>query len=164
MQGSILYIVIQAPAAVGVLAEILRIDVSPNDGTLQYAFCAQTGYHAFLGQLEGSFRLRHVLDDVVEGLDGIHHLVVLRGNISAEGIVIFRIAGFVQSCPSRVSQSAALAHFLEDDGIHASAKVFVVELTSQLNSGIILLAPIGHLSHIDLLGIIRCQIYLGIVG
>ena len=41
LQGSILHIVIQASATVGVLAEILRIDVSPNDGTLLQNACNQ---------------------------------------------------------------------------------------------------------------------------
>ena len=149
-------------ATVGVLSQVLGIDVGPDNVVFQDAVGTQAGNHAFFCQLECGFGLRHFVDDVVECLDGIHHLVVLRGNVAAEDVVVLQVAGLVQSGPGRVGKSAAFAHFLEHDGVHASTKVFVIELAVRFNGRVKLFATVGYLRHVNLLGFVRSQEYLGL--
>ena len=54
---------------------------------------------AGLGDLEGSLRLRHVVDDVIEGLDCLLELLVLRSDESIEGVAVFLERRRVHECP-----------------------------------------------------------------
>ena len=65
-------------------------------------------------------------------------------------------------CHGIIGQSASLAHLLEDDAVHAAAKVFVEEFDGGVLVKIGLPAFVDKHAHIDVLGIIRCDDDLGL--
>ena len=94
--------------------------------------------------------LRDILDDQVEGFDGLAQLVVLRVDGGIEGVGVARILRIGQAGAGAVGQGAGFAHLLEDDGIHPAAEVLV----EQRDGGVILhgelFAPAGVLHIIEL--------------
>ena len=62
------------------------MQVGPEHIALHRALGAQASQDGVFGDLEGSFALRHVVDDLHEGVDSLRHLVVLRGHEGLEGV------------------------------------------------------------------------------
>ena len=135
-------------------SEVACVDVGPCDVVLDGALCAQAAVDALLGEVEGGLAAGHVVDDVVEGMDGVEHLVVLRGDEGHVGVGLADARGPGHGGGGGVGEGAALAHLLEYDGVHASAEVFVVEGAHGLDGGIERLAAVAVLAHVELLGVV----------
>ena len=99
--------------------------------------------------------MRHIVDNVVESVDGIHQLIVLCGDISHIGVRAIPFRGFEQCRPGRVGKRTGLTHFLEHYRIHRAAEIFVVNLGGRMDCGIEILAFVGEHRHVKLFRIIR---------
>ena len=110
-----------------------------------------------LCQLECRLRLGHFVYDLLEGLHGLLHLVVLRGDEGIECIGIGALESRRHICVGRVCQTACLAHLLEDDRVHAAAEVCVVELLGRIHRYVELLAAVRVLQIVYLLGVVLCH-------
>ena len=114
---------------VGIVVESLQlgIEVSVEHIVLSGTHTLQALDEALLSQVECSLVLWQVVDDLVEHVDAVHHLVALRDDMSEEVfcVVLTTRAYIIRTCV--VSQTSCLAKFLEDDGVHASAKVLIEE-------------------------------------
>lgn len=105
-------------------AQIFVGDVFPEHFVLDRTRGSQIGQYGFFGQFEGCFRFGHVVDDLIECVDGLGHFVVLRGDDRCEKIIVVQVARIDPLREGHVSQAAGFAHLLEDDGSHAAAVVF----------------------------------------
>ncbi len=72
-----------------VVAKILSVYIAPSDIILDDAVGAKACVKAFLCKVEGALAFRHIVDDLVEGSDGITHFVVLGGD--HRGVVVRKI-------------------------------------------------------------------------
>ena len=117
-----------------------------------------------LGDREGGLRLGHVVDDAVESLDGLAHLVVLRGDEGVEHVGALQVAGLREHGVGRVGQAAGFAHLLEADRVHAAAEVLVVEVDLGVGLYVEQFAAVGVLQVVELLGVVLRQDHLGPVG
>lgn len=108
-------------------------DVFPEHFVLDRTRGSQIGQYGFFGQFEGCFRFGHVVDDLIECVDGLGHFVVLRGDDRCEKIIVVQVARIDPLREGHVSQAAGFAHLLEDDGSHAAAVVFVVQFQSGID-------------------------------
>ena len=113
---------------------------------------------------ERLFRFGHVVDDLVECLDGLLHFVVLRGDEGHVVIVALGVGRDGEVGPCRVSQAAGFAHLLEDDGVHASAEILVVEGDLRVGCKVEFLAAVRILHVVELLGVVLGKHDLVFIG
>ena len=66
--------------------------------------------------------------------------------------------------PCRVSQAAGFAHLLEDDGVHASAEILVVEGDLRVGCKVEFLAAVRILHVVELLGVVLGKHDLVFIG
>ena len=132
-EGQALHLFEDVLVAVVVNAHVLGIEVSQKDAALDGAFGAHTADDGIFGNLEGSFAFRHVVDDVGKGFNGLLHLLVLRSDEGIEGIRLIVVGRHCKPCAGRISQAAGFAHLLEDDAVHATTEVLVVQGTGRFD-------------------------------
>ena len=164
LQGSCLEEVIVSLVTVHGHTHVLSVHILPQHRALVDALCAEAVDGTILGQVEGRFGLRHVVDDFVERTDGIHHLVSLGRNTASvhERILAVRREG--ETSTRSISQTTAFTHFLEDDGTHVSVEVFVVESQLRFNRYIVSVVAVRELRDVSLLSYVRSHKDAGLVG
>ncbi len=120
--------------------------------------CCELLRKALFGNLESALALRYCIEDLVEGANAVHELVVLRddGGEARLGVSL-AVRDTVVVGAGAVGEAAALAQFLEDDAVHAAAEVLVVECCH----GRLFYLPRHQVvvegNHIDVLGIVGCD-------
>ncbi len=109
-----------------VYTQILCIKVRPDHSITRGALGTKTCHQSFLGNIKGCLRLRHILNDTLEGAHAVIQLIHLSGSH------IIGIVGFVgkirssKETATTVSQASTLANLLEYDAVHAATKVFII--------------------------------------
>ena len=93
-------------------AQIFVGDLFPEHFVLDRTRGPQIGQYGFFGQFEGCFRFGHVVDDLIECVDGLGHFVVLRGDDRCEKIIVVQVARIDPLREGHVSQAAGFAHLL----------------------------------------------------
>ena len=107
-----------------------------------------------LCNLEGSLTGGQLVEDMMEMVDTIRHLIILSDDM---GHITFLATLLVRTsipCRGIISQSTGLTHLLEDDAVHASAEILIEDCHRRglIDIPIALLVVIHP--HIDVLGIV----------
>ena len=124
----------------------------------------QTFGEGFFGDAEGLLALGHVVEDLEEVTNSVHHLVVLGDDVGEEELGLVLIAGLDVGGVGVVSQTAGFTHLLEHDGVHATAVVFVEEGHQSGFVGIKWALVVVDHTKVDVLGIVRSDENLVLVG
>ena len=119
---------------------LLAGEVGTDDTELGGAGCTATSEQCILGQAEVCLGLRHIVEELLVGVEGIKELIVLRDDIGTVVEVAVLVATVGVVAAGAVGQAAFLAHLLEDDGVHRATKVFVEEVHAWHLCGVEVLA------------------------
>ena len=164
LEGVVQHAVVDVPVDVVVQPEFLCFEVCPQNVALDGTLGAYVGEQGFLGDIEGILGDRHVVDDAVEGIEGVCHLVVLGGyEVGVYAVAVFLGRQAVVGA-GRVCQSAGLAHLLEDYAVHAASEIGVVHGGCRYFGGVIGLAVVGEGEEIDLVGLVGSEEYSVLFG
>ena len=155
LQGDVRQGVVDALVDVVVYALHLGTQPGVDEPELSGALAGQTFGEGFLGDAKGLLALRHIVKDLQEVTDSIHHLVVLRDDVGEEILRLVGVVGFHIGSVCIVCQTASLTHLLEHDGVHATAIILVKQSFYCRLFGVPFALFVVDHAHVDVLGIVR---------